>query len=91
MEGQHAVDAGLPVSQLAVGVDEPGEAVRDLPEGAPRYFQPREVAGTFPAQIIGSGPDNDLKSIREMYFAAILRARTRVWIASRVRERLIRS
>jgi cardiolipin synthase len=32
--------------------------------------------------VIDSGPDRDLKSIREMYHAAILNARRRVWIAS---------
>ena len=29
-----------------------------------------------------SGPDRDVKGIREVYFAAILKARKRVWIAS---------
>ena len=33
-------------------------------------------------QVIPSGPDMELKSIREVYFAAILRARRRLWIAS---------
>jgi cardiolipin synthase len=33
-------------------------------------------------QVIDSGPDRELKGIREIYFAAILRARRRVWIAS---------
>jgi len=33
-------------------------------------------------QVIPSGPDMELKSIREIYFAAILRARRRLWIAS---------
>ena len=37
---------------------------------------------TFPVQVIESGPDRDLKGIREMYFAGILQARKRVWIAS---------
>jgi cardiolipin synthase len=33
-------------------------------------------------QVIPSGPDMDMKSIREVYFAAVLRARKRVRIAS---------
>jgi cardiolipin synthase A/B len=46
------------------------------------YFQPRQADGPYPAQIIESGPDRDVKSIRDIYFAAILKARKRVWIAS---------
>src|SRR5262249_39578406 len=34
------------------------------------------------AQVIQSGPDQELKSIREIYLAAIVRARRRLWIAS---------
>jgi cardiolipin synthase len=33
-------------------------------------------------QVVHSGPDMDFKAIRETYFAAILNARKRVWIAS---------
>jgi len=33
-------------------------------------------------QVVHSGPDQELKSIREVYFAAILRARRKVWIAT---------
>jgi cardiolipin synthase len=40
------------------------------------------VDGPYRAQIVDSGPDRDLKAIREVYFAAILKARKRVWIAS---------
>jgi cardiolipin synthase len=46
------------------------------------YLQTREVNGPYRAQIIDSGPDRDLKAIREIYHAAILKARRRVWIAS---------
>jgi cardiolipin synthase len=35
-----------------------------------------------PMQIIQSGPDNDYKPIREIYFAAMQRARKRLWIAT---------
>jgi len=46
------------------------------------YFQPQLVGGSYPLQIIESGPDRDVKGIRDVYFAAILKARKRVWIAS---------
>jgi cardiolipin synthase A/B len=46
------------------------------------YFQPRQGDGPYPVQIIESGPDRDVKGIREVYFAAILKARKHVWIAS---------
>jgi cardiolipin synthase len=46
------------------------------------YFPPARPAGAVDVQVIESGPDRPLKSIREMYFAAILRARQRVWIAT---------
>lgn len=38
--------------------------------------------GTVPVQVIDSGPDREFKSIREIYFAAIVNAQKRVWIAS---------
>jgi cardiolipin synthase len=47
-----------------------------------RYFPPRTGQGPYPVQVIDSGPDRELKGIREMYFAAILQAQQRVWIAS---------
>ena len=57
-----------------------------------RYFPPLPAlppqvgegkgGGSVPVQIIPSGPDMELKSIREIYFAAILRAKSRLWIAS---------
>jgi cardiolipin synthase A/B len=47
-----------------------------------RYYQPRCADGPYPAQIIPSGPDRDVKGIRDIYFAAVLLARKRVWIAS---------
>jgi cardiolipin synthase len=47
-----------------------------------KYLTPRTGAGPYPVQVIDSGPDRELKGIREMYFAAILQARQRVWIAS---------
>jgi cardiolipin synthase A/B len=46
------------------------------------YFTAQKVDGTYPLQIIDSGPDRDLKTIREITFAAIVKAQRRVWIAS---------
>src|SRR5262249_39049628 len=53
----------------------------DAPEKNP-YLRTKDVQGSYRAQIIDSGPDRDLKSIREIYHAAILGAQRRVWIAS---------
>ena len=47
-----------------------------------QYFPKMAVAENSPVQIIRSGPDQELKSIREIYFAGILRAQKRLWIAS---------
>jgi cardiolipin synthase A/B len=46
------------------------------------YFEPEAVNGPYPVQVVDSGPDREIKPIREVYFAAILKARRRVWIAS---------
>lgn len=61
-----------------------GERLTDpLDEGSARaYYHPRDTGGPYLAQVIESGPDRELKGIREIYFAAILNARRRVWIAS---------
>jgi cardiolipin synthase len=48
----------------------------------PTYFPPPVESGGELVQIISSGPDDDTKSIRELYFAAILKARKRLWIAT---------
>ena len=55
----------------------PGDA-----EAARSYFSPAKADGPYPLQIIESGPDREMKGIREIYFAAVLKARKRVWIAS---------
>jgi cardiolipin synthase len=54
-----------------------GEDVREV-----RYFPQLAEKGEWPAQIIASGPDQELNGIRELYFAAVLRAQRRLWIAS---------
>jgi cardiolipin synthase len=48
----------------------------------PAYFPAPSSNGPYSVQVIQSGPDREMKGIREMYFAAILRARHRVWIAT---------
>jgi cardiolipin synthase len=45
----------------------------------PKFAQP---PGTSMVQVVHSGPDMDFKAIRETYFAGILNARKRAWIAS---------
>jgi cardiolipin synthase len=61
-----------------------GEHLSDPPGAEPgrSYFRPGEAGGDVPVQVVESGPDRDLKAIREIYFAAILSARERLWIAS---------
>jgi cardiolipin synthase len=46
------------------------------------YFPEVGVRGDHAVQIIEAGPDQERNSIREIYFAAILAARKRLWIAS---------
>jgi len=52
------------------------------PDATRRYFPPASGGGPYPLQVIESGPDREMKGIREIYFAAILKAQRRVWIAS---------
>jgi cardiolipin synthase len=46
------------------------------------YFPITADCGDDVVQVIDSGPEEETNSIREMYFAAILSARKRLWIAS---------
>jgi cardiolipin synthase len=46
------------------------------------YYPKPNFGGPHLVQVVHSGPDQELNSIREIYFAAILRARERLWIAS---------
>jgi cardiolipin synthase len=56
-------------------------AADELLDGLP-YFPPPSAAGPHAVQVIASGPDQELNSIREVYFAAIARARRRLWIST---------
>jgi cardiolipin synthase A/B len=49
---------------------------------ADRYFPDVPEAGDANVQVAWSGPDQDIKTIREVYLAAIVRARERVWLAT---------
>jgi cardiolipin synthase len=46
------------------------------------YFPDIPPAGETTVQIVESGPDQETNSIRELFLAAILGAKDRVWIAS---------
>jgi cardiolipin synthase len=56
------------------------ERIADADE--PLYFKAQTAGGTFPLQIVDSGPDQDYKAIREVLFAAIMKAKRRCWIAT---------
>jgi cardiolipin synthase len=49
---------------------------------ADTYYPVHRSAGSDRVQVAWSGPDQDIKVIREVYFAAILRAHKRVWLAT---------
>jgi cardiolipin synthase A/B len=46
------------------------------------FFPKIETNGDVSVQVAWSGPDQELKTIREVLFAVIMRAKQRVWIAS---------
>jgi cardiolipin synthase len=46
------------------------------------YFPELPPAGPSAVQVVSSGPDQEVNTIREIYFAAIVASRTRVWITS---------
>jgi len=47
-----------------------------------KYAPPQPDAGHVSVQMADSGPDQELNTIREIYFLAIISARRRLWIAS---------
>jgi cardiolipin synthase len=47
-----------------------------------RYFPPTRHAGDAVVQVIASGPDQEHWSIREVFFASMLRARKRLWVTT---------
>ncbi len=56
-------------------------ATEEAPHGG-RYYPKSAMPGKSLVQVVHSGPDSMYKAIRETYFAGILNARKRVWIAS---------
>jgi cardiolipin synthase len=56
-------------------------AVGEALDGA-AYFPDVPPAGGAVVQVVESGPDQEVNSIRELFFAAILNARHRLWISS---------
>jgi cardiolipin synthase len=60
----------------------PTPAGRGSPDPALKSTEGLPPLNNCILQIIPSGPDMELKSIREIYFAAVLQARRRVWIAT---------
>lgn len=48
----------------------------------PFYFKAAPGGGYTPCQIVDSGPDQDYRAIREVFFSAIMKAKRRVWLAS---------
>jgi cardiolipin synthase len=49
---------------------------------ADEYFPPPCQAGPARVQVAAAGPDQDIKTIREVYLAAVMRAHRRVWVAT---------
>ncbi len=56
-------------------------AVRETLEGD-GYYPPPAEAGTDVVQVAASGPDQEVNTLREIYFMAFLAARERLWVAS---------
>jgi len=49
---------------------------------APRYFPDLQAAGHSVVQVIDSGPDQPINTLREVVFAALTTAKERLWIAT---------
>jgi cardiolipin synthase len=47
-----------------------------------KYYQAAADPGDAEVQVIESGPDQEVKAIREVYFAAAFRARRRLWVTT---------
>jgi cardiolipin synthase len=57
-------------------------AADEDPLDGPDYFPKPVNHGATKVQVAWSGPDQDIRTIREVYFAAIMRARKRVWLTT---------
>jgi cardiolipin synthase len=58
------------------------EFVRNETLAPEKYAPPQPEAGDVCVQIADSGPDQEINTIREIYFLAIISARRRLWISS---------
>ena len=57
-------------------------ATAEAVHGSAYFLKFAQPPGNSLVQVVHSGPDMEYKAIRETYFAGILNARKRVWIAS---------
>jgi cardiolipin synthase A/B len=73
---------GPAVADLQRVFSEDWEFVRHETLSEATYAPPQPEAGSVCVQIADSGPDQELNTIREIYFAAMISARRRLWIAS---------
>lgn len=73
---------GPAVADLQRVFSEDWEFTRGEPLPEEKYAPPQSDAGSVCVQIADSGPDQDVNTIREIYFLAIVGARKRLWIAS---------
>jgi cardiolipin synthase len=73
---------GPAVSDLQRVFSEDWEFARHETLSDEQYAPPQPAAGEVCLQIADSGPDQEINTIREIYFLAIVSARHRLWIAS---------
>jgi cardiolipin synthase len=73
---------GPAVADLQRVFAEDWEFARRETLSAEKYAPPQPPAGDVSVQIADSGPDQEVNTIREIYFLAIISARHRLWIAS---------
>lgn len=57
-------------------------AASEVVDGPDYYPAWPQLPGSSLVQVVSSGPDADFKAVRETYFAAITKAKDRLWIAS---------
>lgn len=73
---------GPAVTDLQRVFSEDWEFTRNEKLSEAKYAPPQAEAGAVSLQIADSGPDQEVNTIREVYFLAIISARRRLWIAS---------
>lgn len=73
---------GPAVADLQSVFSEDWEFIRRERLSEEKYATPQPNAGEVTVQIADSGPDQEVNTIRDIYFLAIVSARQRLWIAS---------